>query len=51
MYKEGERSRKCHRIQPHQQGRPTREMATLIRTVKDPRVHGLVSITAVETTP
>ena len=28
-----------------------RELATLIRTVKDPRVHGLVSITAVETTP
>ena len=27
------------------------ELATLIRTVKDPRVHGLVSITAVETTP
>lgn len=28
-----------------------RELASLIRTVKDPRVHGLVSITAVETTP
>ena len=28
-----------------------RELATLIRTVKAPRVHGLVSITAVETTP
>lgn len=28
-----------------------RELATLIRSVKDPRVHGLVSITAVETTP
>ena len=28
-----------------------RELANLIRTVKDPRVHGLVSITAVETTP
>ena len=28
-----------------------RELATLIRTVKDPRVHGLVSITAVETAP
>lgn len=28
-----------------------RELAALIRTVKDPRVHGLVSITAVETTP
>ena len=28
-----------------------RELATLIRTVKDPRVHGLVSITAEETTP
>ena len=28
-----------------------RELATIIRTVKDPRVHGLVSITAVETTP
>ena len=28
-----------------------RELATLIRTVKDPRVHGRVSITAVETTP
>lgn len=27
-----------------------RELSTLIRTVKDPRVHGLVSITAVETT-
>ncbi|HIY20950.1 MAG TPA: 30S ribosome-binding factor RbfA [Candidatus Flavonifractor merdigallinarum] len=27
-----------------------RELASLIRTVKDPRVHGLVSITAVETT-
>jgi ribosome-binding factor A len=28
-----------------------RELSTLIRTLKDPRVHGLVSITAVETTP
>ncbi len=28
-----------------------RELASLIRTMKDPRVHGLVSITAVETTP
>ena len=28
-----------------------RELAALIRTVKDPRVHGLVSVTAVETTP
>lgn len=28
-----------------------RELSVLIRTVKDPRVHGLVSITAVETTP
>ena len=28
-----------------------RELAALIRTVKDPRVHGLVSITAVDTTP
>ena len=28
-----------------------RELATLIRTVKDPRVHGLVSITGVDTTP
>jgi ribosome-binding factor A len=28
-----------------------RELSQLIRTVKDPRVHGLVSITAVETTP
>lgn len=28
-----------------------RELASLIRTLKDPRVHGLVSITAVETTP
>lgn len=28
-----------------------RELANLIRSVKDPRVHGLVSITAVETTP
>ena len=27
-----------------------RELATLIRTVKDPRVSGMVSITAVETT-
>lgn len=27
-----------------------RELATLIRTVKDPRVHGLVSLTAVDTT-
>ena len=27
-----------------------RELSSLIRTVKDPRVHGLVSITAVETT-
>ena len=28
-----------------------RDLATLIRTVKDPRVHGLVSITGVDTTP
>ena len=28
-----------------------RELSALIRTVKDPRVHGLVSITAVDTTP
>jgi ribosome-binding factor A len=28
-----------------------RELASLIRTMKDPRVHGLVSITAVDTTP
>ncbi len=28
-----------------------RELANLIRNLKDPRVHGLVSITAVETTP
>lgn len=28
-----------------------RELSGLIRGVKDPRVHGLVSITAVETTP
>lgn len=28
-----------------------KELSNLIRTVKDPRVHGLVSITAVETTP
>ena len=28
-----------------------RELSGLIRTVKDPRVHGLVSITAVDTTP
>ena len=28
-----------------------RELAALLRTVKDPRVHGLVSITHVETTP
>ena len=28
-----------------------RELSTLIRTVKDPRVQGLISITAVETTP
>ena len=27
-----------------------RELAALIRTVKDPRVHGLVSIMAVDTT-
>ena len=27
-----------------------RELANLIRTVKDPRVHGLVSITSVDTT-
>ena len=27
-----------------------RELSTLIRTVKDPRVHGLVSLTAVDTT-
>lgn len=28
-----------------------RELSNLIRTLKDPRVHGLVSITMVETTP
>ena len=28
-----------------------RELAALLRTVKDPRVHGLVSITHVDTTP
>ena len=28
-----------------------RELSSLIRTVKDPRVHGLVSITAVDPTP
>lgn len=28
-----------------------RELSALIRNVKDPRVHGLVSLTAVETTP
>ena len=28
-----------------------REMSTLIRTVKDPRVSGLISVTAVDTTP
>jgi ribosome-binding factor A len=28
-----------------------REMSSLIRTVKDPRVSGMISITAVETTP
>ena len=28
-----------------------RELSSLIRTVKDPRGHGLVSITAVDTTP
>lgn len=28
-----------------------RELSTLIRTLKDPRVSGMVSITAVETTP
>lgn len=28
-----------------------KELSTLIRNVKDPRVHGLVSIVAVETTP
>lgn len=28
-----------------------RELASLLRTVKDPRVHGLVSITHVDTTP
>ena len=28
-----------------------RELSSLIRTVKDPLVHGLVSITAVDTTP
>ena len=28
-----------------------RELSGLIRSVKDPRVHGLVSITAVDTTP
>ena len=29
----------------------TRELSRLLRNVKDPRVHGLVSITAVEATP
>ena len=28
-----------------------RTLAGLVRTVKDPRVHGLISITAVDTTP
>jgi ribosome-binding factor A len=28
-----------------------RELSSLIRTVKDPRVHGLISILAVDTTP
>ena len=28
-----------------------RELSALIRTVKDPRVKGLISITAVDTTP
>ena len=28
-----------------------REMSTLIRNVKDPRVSGMISVTAVETTP
>ena len=28
-----------------------RELASLIRTVKDPRVTGMISVTAVETTP
>ena len=28
-----------------------RELSSLLRTVKDPRVHGLVSITSVDTTP
>lgn len=28
-----------------------RELSSLLRTLKDPRVHGLVSITAVQTTP
>ena len=28
-----------------------RELAALIRTVKDPRVSGLISVTAVDTTP
>lgn len=28
-----------------------RELASLLRTVKDPRVHGLVTITRVDTTP
>ena len=28
-----------------------REMSTLIRTVKDPRVTGLISVTSVDTTP
>ena len=28
-----------------------RELAALIRTVKDPRVSGMISVTAVETTP
>ncbi|MBQ1351284.1 MAG: 30S ribosome-binding factor RbfA [Oscillospiraceae bacterium] len=29
----------------------TRELSSLLRSLKDPRVHGLVSITAVEATP
>ena len=28
-----------------------KELSALLRTVKDPRVHGLVSITHVDTTP
>lgn len=28
-----------------------RELASLFRTLKDPRIHGMVSITGVETTP